>query len=765
MFVAELFNGTQKNVSQPEQSFVEDSGPQLMVLYPGRFQPFHLGHRDVFSALQNKFGRDNVYISTSNKTEEGRSPFNFSDKLVFMTAAGVPADRVIENTSPYKLPPQFDPNNTILVVVVGAPDSDRLRPGSFKKNGDPGYYQPFTSVEQCKTADQHGYVVVATERKKVVTIAGKQYDASHGTEVRNLWNSVRNKPQQRTEFITQMFGRDDPELGRVLDKIDLSEAAGEVALPVDSISPIHGGINESVDKKGLKENDDPFAPSDRVFNQVQRDRHPLSDYLTFEDYDMLMDEFADTQSAVTNDAELDAYLQKFESGLKSSAIPQVIAELVEEFVHGRHGKYGTEVPRRNQILLTDLNYAFSRIWMDYKPDRFVKTLVRHMSLACVAAIHAEDSDDMYESDDMFAPSKAEKVSAGLTKFAKELQDDLATAHPTWDQTEFSKVEAEKIKFILFLADNFKNRSKVAYTLNYIARVLNRDSSVVEYYKKHAIWDADDYLKDTMGHGFAELFSEYEGQLDEEDDMFADSNRIKVVRAIVADLEYVADEMLNNPDGFIESRGWFEDDTYDEDEVFEAGSAFDNLAATFKTGGLDKGLDQLFHLYHHTNNQVIEWIADETIESLASEHEIDMSRFNVNESDDDMFAPAGKVSTAVKHNVSRKLAVVNKANRATDQELQKIVEIAKAVYGRPYSTGTIGGGKVYRLSIPARVNHHYRYVKLDNVSIDDKTILNQAKGKFFDLLKQHGLDSSRVDIKYHIGSGLYVSVRIKMQGVK
>lgn len=758
MFIAEIFTGTKQPAPETETTYFEDAGPQLVVLYPGRFQPFHLGHRDVFTALQGKFGRDNVYISTSNKTELPKSPFNFSDKLVFITAAGVPVDRVLEQTSPYKLPPQFEPESTVLVVAVGAPDADRLRPGSYKKDGQPSYYQPFVSIDKCESADKHGYVIVAAERKKAITIGGKQYDVSHGTESRNLWHSIRRNPAQRAEYITQMFGRNDSDVGHVLDKI--TEAFGEVALPVDTISPIHGGINESAD--------DVFARSDRVFNQVQQDRHPLSEYLTFDDYDMLMDEFEDIRINVHNEYEIDAYIEQFESGLSSTAIPQVIVEIVEEFAHGRHGKYGSETPRRNEAFLTDLNYAFSRIWMDYKPDRFVKTLVRHMSQACVAAIHAEDSpnDEMYESDDMFAPSKAEKVSAGLTKFAKELQDDLDAAHPTWDQTEFSKVEAEKIKFIVFLADNFKNRSKVAYTLNYIARVLNGDSSVVEYYKKHAIWDADDYLKDTLGHGFAELFSEYEGQLDEsDDDMFADSKRLKATRAIVADLEYISDQMINDPDTFVDERGWSEDESFEIDDVQEAGEAFSNLANTIKTNGLDAGLNELFQIYYHTNNQIAEWIADETIEALAHDYGVDMSRFNVNESDDDMFASAGKVSTAVKHNVSRKLAVVNKANRATDQELQKIVEIAKAVYGRPYSTGTIGGGKVYRLSIPARLNHDYRYVKLDNVSIDDKTILNQAKGKFFDLLKQHGLDASRVDIKYHIGSGLYVSVRIRMQGVK
>ena len=49
------------------ENYVTEGGPQLVVLYPGRFQPFHLGHREVFQSLQRDFGRDHVYIATSNK--------------------------------------------------------------------------------------------------------------------------------------------------------------------------------------------------------------------------------------------------------------------------------------------------------------------------------------------------------------------------------------------------------------------------------------------------------------------------------------------------------------------------------------------------------------------------------------------------------------------------------------------------------------------------------------------------------------------------
>jgi len=39
----------------------------VVVVYPGRFQPFHKGHYHSYSQLVSKFGKNNVYIATSDK--------------------------------------------------------------------------------------------------------------------------------------------------------------------------------------------------------------------------------------------------------------------------------------------------------------------------------------------------------------------------------------------------------------------------------------------------------------------------------------------------------------------------------------------------------------------------------------------------------------------------------------------------------------------------------------------------------------------------
>ena len=51
-----------------------------LIIYSGRFQPFGKHHYQSYLHLCEKFGSDNVYICTSNKTDEN-SPLTFDEKL------------------------------------------------------------------------------------------------------------------------------------------------------------------------------------------------------------------------------------------------------------------------------------------------------------------------------------------------------------------------------------------------------------------------------------------------------------------------------------------------------------------------------------------------------------------------------------------------------------------------------------------------------------------------------------------------------------
>ena len=79
-----------------------DSIDNKVVVYAGRFQPFHKGHYATYSHLVKKFGKNNVYIGTSNKTDNNKSPFNFKEKVMIITKMfGIPKNKIVQVKNPY----------------------------------------------------------------------------------------------------------------------------------------------------------------------------------------------------------------------------------------------------------------------------------------------------------------------------------------------------------------------------------------------------------------------------------------------------------------------------------------------------------------------------------------------------------------------------------------------------------------------------------------------------------------------------------------
>ena len=110
---------------------------KVVVVYSGRFQPFHKGHYGTYSHLVKKFGKDNVYIGTSNKVEKPKSPFNFKEKKTIMTTMfDVPSNKIFEVKNPYaplEILKKFDEKTTAFITVVGEKDASRLGGKYFKK--------------------------------------------------------------------------------------------------------------------------------------------------------------------------------------------------------------------------------------------------------------------------------------------------------------------------------------------------------------------------------------------------------------------------------------------------------------------------------------------------------------------------------------------------------------------------------------------------------------------------------------------------------
>jgi hypothetical protein len=114
------------------ESILLEAAPidKQIVVYSGRFQPFHKGHFATYQNLVKKFGSDSVYIGTSNVTDNKKSPFNFNEKKAIMTKMfGIPSSKIVNIKNPYapeEILKKYNSDTTGLIVVVGEKDENRL---------------------------------------------------------------------------------------------------------------------------------------------------------------------------------------------------------------------------------------------------------------------------------------------------------------------------------------------------------------------------------------------------------------------------------------------------------------------------------------------------------------------------------------------------------------------------------------------------------------------------------------------------------------
>jgi hypothetical protein len=203
----------------------EAQEPATLVIYPGRFQPFHKGHRAVYEYLVKKFGRDQVFIATSNKVDPPRSPFNFSQKAQFIQLTGVPMDRVVETRDPYKVPEltQNYPSSTRLIFAVSEKDmSEDPRFSKWtKKDGSPSYFQPLPNdASQMAGMNQHGYIMTVPTFN--FTVLGKPMRSA--TDFRA--DFARADEVTQKNMIQDLFGAYDDDVYAIMRQHIHEDAAG-----------------------------------------------------------------------------------------------------------------------------------------------------------------------------------------------------------------------------------------------------------------------------------------------------------------------------------------------------------------------------------------------------------------------------------------------------------------------------------------------------------------------------------------------------------
>lgn len=218
---------------------------RIIVAYSGRFQPFGPHHFASYQGLCNKFGANNVFIITTNKTEID-SPLNFSEKKLLIEKYGIPPNKIIQVKNPYsasELTSLFDPSQTSIVFAVGEKDKGRL--SVTKADGSKGYFTQYTN-NQTLPFSKTGYIYTLPNVR--MNVPG--YGLMSGTTLRKFISKCSSQQ------FKQVFGWYDQAIFDVLKK-RLSELTEDITIPINIGDVILGGKfkNKKVLVKSIERNE------------------------------------------------------------------------------------------------------------------------------------------------------------------------------------------------------------------------------------------------------------------------------------------------------------------------------------------------------------------------------------------------------------------------------------------------------------------------------------------------------------------------------
>ncbi len=180
------------------KKFIFEKKHRIVSIYSGRFQPFHPGHYESYSELVKEFGKDNVYIGTSNSTDNDKSPFNFKEKkkIIITMFPDIPKDNIVQVKNPYspkEITSKFS-NDTSIVTGVGKKDADRLVKGK--------YFEIYKRGKATEPFRERGYVFVIPKNTKNL-LDGKPFS---GTKVRELLQG------DIEEAFKKIYGKIEPKI-------------------------------------------------------------------------------------------------------------------------------------------------------------------------------------------------------------------------------------------------------------------------------------------------------------------------------------------------------------------------------------------------------------------------------------------------------------------------------------------------------------------------------------------------------------------------
>ena len=270
-------------------------GKKVFVIYPGRFHPFHAGHKGVYNYLSTKFGGNDVYITTTGVVELPKSPFTFDEKKEMMVATGIPANKILNVKNNYNLqsvssqiPINVERDSIIFAVSQKDMSEDPRFKNFVKKDGSPSYLQPMPKNEsKLVPAIKHGYLITVPTTD--FTVLG--LPARSASQLRSQYSTLKH--DQQKAFIVDLFGSYNPKIHAILNN-KLGNTSGKLTekqkkllkkLIVGILKEDEAKINAAKEKRNAAEEELRKAELDGAEEDLKKANDNLSSATTPEEKD------------------------------------------------------------------------------------------------------------------------------------------------------------------------------------------------------------------------------------------------------------------------------------------------------------------------------------------------------------------------------------------------------------------------------------------------------------------------------------------------
>jgi hypothetical protein len=100
----------------------------VLVIYPGKFQPMAIYHKEEYDRICRKFDKDNVIIVTDDITDAIEKPLTFDEKSSIMRRHNV--KHIMQSNTPFhatNVIEKFDNESTVVIYAVDKDDVSKLK--------------------------------------------------------------------------------------------------------------------------------------------------------------------------------------------------------------------------------------------------------------------------------------------------------------------------------------------------------------------------------------------------------------------------------------------------------------------------------------------------------------------------------------------------------------------------------------------------------------------------------------------------------------